>query len=278
MSEKPTQINLKTLWAKALTDIQHQMTRATFDTWLKETELIADEDGTFVISTPNPYAVEWLANRLNRIIKQNLERHVGRSITLRFVVAAELTTDPAEPASAEPAAENAENGAKTHRAPRRKSAIELATKLVDFDPAKKSWTQTPAYAVQFWQPYLGIGPFALWLTLRSFAQATIGAWPSLQTLADITAGGDKQILTGRDHKGKHREGWLEVLEREGLVKYDLKGHTYEFLILDSLPLLTPAQVAQLPEQRRKAHERWLHQCQIEEKDWQRITTTSLVET
>ncbi|HBY97381.1 MAG TPA: chromosomal replication initiator protein DnaA [Chloroflexi bacterium] len=79
-------LDLKRTWDAALGDIQLQMTRATFDTWMKGTELAGLEDGVFVISTPSPYAVEWLANRLHRTIKQTLERHVGRSVALQFVV------------------------------------------------------------------------------------------------------------------------------------------------------------------------------------------------
>jgi chromosomal replication initiator protein len=78
--------DLKRTWDAVLGDIQLQMTRATFDTWMKGTELADYEDGVFVISTPSSYAVEWLANRLNRMIKQTLERHVGHSVALRFVV------------------------------------------------------------------------------------------------------------------------------------------------------------------------------------------------
>lgn len=79
-------LDLKRTWDAALGDIQLQMTRATFDTWMKGTELVGLEDGVFLISTPSPYAVEWLANRLHRIIKQTLERHVGHSVALQFVV------------------------------------------------------------------------------------------------------------------------------------------------------------------------------------------------
>lgn len=71
-------LDLKRTWDAALGDIQLQMTRATFDTWMKDTELVEYEDGLFVISTPSPYAVEWLANRLHRMIKQTL-RASGRS-------------------------------------------------------------------------------------------------------------------------------------------------------------------------------------------------------
>ncbi len=91
------QSELKRTWEAALGDIQLQMTRATFDTWMKGTELVAHEEGHYIISTPSPYAVEWLENRLRRMIKQTLERHVGQSVALKFVVrSSSPSTEPTE--------------------------------------------------------------------------------------------------------------------------------------------------------------------------------------
>ena len=73
-------------WQAALGDIQLQVLPSTFNTWLKNTRLSSYEDGVFVISTPNPYAVEWLENRLQRLIKNTLTRIMGRSVGLQFIV------------------------------------------------------------------------------------------------------------------------------------------------------------------------------------------------
>jgi len=79
-------------WQAALGDIQLQVLPSTFNTWLKNTRLSSYEDGVFVISTPNPYAVEWLENRLQRLIRNTLTRIVGRSVGLRFIVHTETET------------------------------------------------------------------------------------------------------------------------------------------------------------------------------------------
>lgn len=81
-----TREDLKRLWDAALGDIQLQMTRATFETWMKGTQLIARNGDTFIVATPSPYAVEWLENRLQRTIQETLERHIGESISLEFIV------------------------------------------------------------------------------------------------------------------------------------------------------------------------------------------------
>ncbi|HID88064.1 MAG TPA: chromosomal replication initiator protein DnaA [Anaerolineae bacterium] len=79
-------IDAKQIWQAALGELQLQMTKATFDTWLKGTHAIAYEDGTFVIGTHNTYAKEWLENRLSTPIRRTLCGLLGRSVEVRFVV------------------------------------------------------------------------------------------------------------------------------------------------------------------------------------------------
>jgi chromosomal replication initiator protein len=73
------------IWQAALGELQLQVTKATYDTWVKNTELISHEDGTFIIGTQNTYAVDWLQNRLHTTIKRTLANLVGHSVEVRFV-------------------------------------------------------------------------------------------------------------------------------------------------------------------------------------------------
>ncbi len=73
-------------WEAALGDLQLQMAKATFDTWLKNTTVISYEDGTFVIGVPNAYAKDWLRYRLLSTIKETLIRIVGRTVEVKFAL------------------------------------------------------------------------------------------------------------------------------------------------------------------------------------------------
>jgi len=85
------------IWQATLGELQLQMTKATFDTWLKNTSLISYEDGTFIVGVHNTYAKEWLENRLLSTIKRALTGIVGRSVEVKFVVRqrASRSTKPA---------------------------------------------------------------------------------------------------------------------------------------------------------------------------------------
>jgi len=79
-------MNADQIWQAALGELQLQMTRPTFDTWLKNTRAISYEDGTLIIGVHNAYAKDWLDNRLMSIIKRTLVGIVGRTVEVRFIL------------------------------------------------------------------------------------------------------------------------------------------------------------------------------------------------
>lgn len=78
---KPTEV-----WQAALGELQLQMTRETFNTWLKPTRVISYEDGTLIIGVDNGYVKDWLSNRLSATIQRTVTNIVGRTVEVRFVV------------------------------------------------------------------------------------------------------------------------------------------------------------------------------------------------
>ena len=74
------------IWQTALGELQLEMTRATYETWVKPTSLMSFEDGRFAIAVPNAYAQEWLQNRLLSTVKRVLTGITGRSVEVKFVV------------------------------------------------------------------------------------------------------------------------------------------------------------------------------------------------
>jgi chromosomal replication initiator protein len=74
------------LWDVALGELQLQMTKANFDTWLKGTFQVAQEDSHFVIGVGSPFAVETLEQRLSPMIRKVLSGIVGHEVGIEFVV------------------------------------------------------------------------------------------------------------------------------------------------------------------------------------------------
>lgn len=85
------------IWHTALGELQLQMTKATFDTWVKPTFALAYEDGAFVVGVRNAYAKQWLENRLYGMIQRTLTHVLGRGAEIKFVLKAEAHRDENPP-------------------------------------------------------------------------------------------------------------------------------------------------------------------------------------
>ena len=60
------------LWQAALGQLQVEMPKAAFDTWVRDAELLAYEDGQFIVGVQNAFARDWLAERLGPIVTRVL--------------------------------------------------------------------------------------------------------------------------------------------------------------------------------------------------------------
>ncbi len=87
-------INAQKQWQATLGELQLQMTRATFDTWLRGSQVISREGDTLVVYVRHAYAVDWLQNRLLPVIKRTLQRHAGPDADVVFTARAPDHEDP----------------------------------------------------------------------------------------------------------------------------------------------------------------------------------------
>ena len=76
----------KDAWLATLGQLQLQLNRSTFDTWLKGSELLAYEDGEFIVRVRHAYAKDWLEKHLAEQITLALSRIFERSVKVNFVV------------------------------------------------------------------------------------------------------------------------------------------------------------------------------------------------
>jgi len=84
--ERRTGIDAEQAWQSALGQLQMEMPKASFDTWVRDTQLLSYENGLFVIGVRNAYAREWLESRLSSSVTRLLMGIMNRSVDVRFVV------------------------------------------------------------------------------------------------------------------------------------------------------------------------------------------------
>jgi len=73
------------VWHQALGLMQLEMTRSTFNAWLRDSRLVQLEDGRCVVEVRSEYGREWLEHRLRPVVERALERVVGRPVAVEFV-------------------------------------------------------------------------------------------------------------------------------------------------------------------------------------------------
>ena len=73
-------------WRMVLDLLQMEMSKASFDTWVRDTEFVAFEDGILTVGTTNTYASEWLTSRLTSTTNRMLSGMLNQPVAVRFVV------------------------------------------------------------------------------------------------------------------------------------------------------------------------------------------------
>jgi chromosomal replication initiator protein len=73
-------------WQATLGQLQMEMPKAAYDTWVRDTELISHEDGTFIVGVHNAYARDWLESRLSSTVVRILTGIMNRSVEVKFTV------------------------------------------------------------------------------------------------------------------------------------------------------------------------------------------------
>ncbi len=140
------------IWQAALGELQLQMPKATFDTWVKKTQAVSYEDGIFVIGVPDASARDWLEDRLLTMIERTLAGIIGHPVEVEFAVQEE---------SAEP----------PERRPAHPSEEQLALEPIYTTAASaiirpELNVATSLYSVQKWLPLLGVQRWTLVQVLR----------------------------------------------------------------------------------------------------------------
>jgi hypothetical protein len=79
-------MNAQQAWQSVLGQLQMEMPRASFDTWVRDTEALSIENGLMTISTRNAYACDWLESRLQSTVQRLLVGILNQSVDVQFVV------------------------------------------------------------------------------------------------------------------------------------------------------------------------------------------------
>jgi chromosomal replication initiator protein len=84
--EKPVETSPEQLWSQVLERLQLQLSRPTFETWIKTTSAEQLENNCLVIRTPNPFARNWLQKYYIKTIADVVQDILGQPVEIHLTV------------------------------------------------------------------------------------------------------------------------------------------------------------------------------------------------
>jgi chromosomal replication initiator protein len=97
-------MNAEQAWQSVLGQLQMEMPRASFDTWVRDSHLLTLEQGLVTVGVRNAYARDWLENRLQDTAANLLSGLLNQPVDVEFVVSNGRDTSPESESAPEPAA------------------------------------------------------------------------------------------------------------------------------------------------------------------------------
>jgi chromosomal replication initiator protein len=89
-------MNPEQAWQAAVGQLQMDMPKASFDTWVRNTEFVSHQNGMFTIGVQNPYARDWLESRLSSTVTRILTGMMNQPESVEFVVYQQERAHPEE--------------------------------------------------------------------------------------------------------------------------------------------------------------------------------------
>ena len=76
-------MNAEQAWKSVLGQLQMEMPRASYDTWVRDTRILTYEEGLMTVAVRNAYARDWLENRLLSTVVRLLAGMMNRVVEVR---------------------------------------------------------------------------------------------------------------------------------------------------------------------------------------------------
>lgn len=90
------------LWANVLLVLEGELSKPSFDAWLRSSAPLAWSDDTIIVQVPHDFARDWLETRYSSLISSTLRSLTGHNYSVRFIAREGGATEvPPQPASDE---------------------------------------------------------------------------------------------------------------------------------------------------------------------------------
>lgn len=215
-------MNIEQTWKSVLEQLQTDMPRASFETWVRDTKALSYTDGRLTVAVRNAYARDWLESRLASTVSQMLAGILNENVHVNFVVAQDDEEDVSR------VEVEAEDGSQEEEQIHDDDAVDISPAEYDSAYEQVVRPDRAVYLPGYFRRWLrSIGPDLGWMYV-SFRQAAY--------LAGARAGSKSSRFSGKQLASmcgiSERTYWNRVnnpmtwQKLDGLVKVIEGGHEW----------------------------------------------------
>ena len=205
-------------WQAALGQLQLEMPKAAFDTWVRDTEFVGFDDNTgrLTLGAKNAYARDWLADRLANSLRKLLAGILNQNVKIEFQVVT--------PQDETQAVDDLQPSIPTVQSePHAQQVIDfdvIYQRIQDAIVKPGTAVRVPGY-LRRWLPYWGLslGWVYVGLTQLAFFNRANPGTPFRATLRNIALWSGLTAPTAMRQLNSHAAKWF--VTREGESQYSL---------------------------------------------------------
>lgn len=85
--------NLDEIWERALAEMSKNLSKPSFETWLKSTRAVSVKDQTIIVEVPNDFTKDWFESRYKNMIIKAINSLTDESYEISFVISSNILDD-----------------------------------------------------------------------------------------------------------------------------------------------------------------------------------------
>ncbi len=215
------------IWIAALGELQLQVSRPNFNTWLKNTIGISYKNGTFIVGVPNAFVAEWLNNRLCSLVEKTLVGITGKNMSVQFSVQAPDVSE------AQPVYANQADGGTTTRVPIKPSVLSRLNNKYTFNNFVTGEANRLAFAAAL---EVAENPGSVYNPLFIYGGTGLGKTHLLQAIGHAArANGYRILYTSAEQLTNE---FVSSLKNNTTEAFHSKFRSVDFLLLDDFQFLS----------------------------------------
>lgn len=90
-------IDTKQLWESVLVEMELSVSKASFQTWFKDTYIVRHDDGSIFLSVPNAFVKEWMLNKYHNSILKHIRGVAPHVHSIEYIVSKDDGRPKTEP-------------------------------------------------------------------------------------------------------------------------------------------------------------------------------------